>query len=37
VDIETLEDLRIVLKETGYSTKAITEIVKWYGSEHPIN
>jgi hypothetical protein len=37
VDIETLEDLRAVLKETGYSTKAITEIVKWYNGEHTFN
>jgi len=37
VDIETLDDLRAVLKETGYSNKAITEIIKWYESEPPIN
>ena len=37
MDIETLDDLEAVLKEIGYSTKAITEIMKWYSSEHPIN
>jgi len=35
VDIETLNDLREVLRETGYSSKAISEIVKWYNSENP--
>jgi hypothetical protein len=35
VDIETLNDLREVLRETGYSSKAIIEIVKWYNSENP--
>jgi predicted Ser/Thr protein kinase len=37
VEIETTDDLRAVLKETGYSNKAIAEIIKWYNSEHPIN
>jgi hypothetical protein len=37
VDIETIGDLRAVLKETGYSNKAIAEIIKWYESEQPIN
>jgi SOS response regulatory protein OraA/RecX len=37
VDIETTEDLRAVLKETGYSNKAIDEIIKWYEREPPIN
>jgi hypothetical protein len=37
VEIETTEDLRTVLKETGYSNKAIAEIIKWYNSKHPIN
>ena len=37
MDIETLNDLRIVLKETGYSSNAITEIIKWYNAEHIIN
>jgi DNA-binding transcriptional MerR regulator len=37
VDIETLDDLKAVLKETGYSNKAIAEIIKWYESEPPIN
>jgi hypothetical protein len=30
VDIETVEDLKKALKETGYSNKAIIEIMKWY-------
>jgi hypothetical protein len=37
VDIETVDDLRAVLKEIGYSNKAIAEILKWYSSEHPVN
>ena len=36
VEIETVDDLRTVLKETGYSKKAVDEIIKWY-NEHPIN
>jgi hypothetical protein len=36
VEIETIDDLRAVLKETGYSNKAVNEIVKWYSAEHPI-
>jgi hypothetical protein len=35
VDIETVADLKKALKETGYSSKAITEIMKWYTSEKP--
>ena len=30
VNIETVEDLKKALKEIGYSSKAITEILKWY-------
>jgi hypothetical protein len=30
VNIETVEELKKALKETGYSNKAITEIMKWY-------
>jgi predicted Ser/Thr protein kinase len=37
VEIETVDDLRAVLKETGYSKKAVDEIIKWYNAEHPIN
>jgi hypothetical protein len=37
VEIETLDDLKTVLKETGYSNKAITEIIKWYSAEPPVN
>jgi hypothetical protein len=37
VDIETLADLEAVLKETGYSNKAIAAIIRWYSNEHPIN
>jgi hypothetical protein len=37
VSIETADDLRTVLKEIGYSNKAVAEIIKWYTSEPPIN
>jgi hypothetical protein len=37
MDIKTVDDLRAVLKEIGYSNKAITEIVKWYTPEPPMN
>ena len=38
MDIETVEDLKQALKETGYSDKAITEIIKWYTTNHlPMN
>jgi hypothetical protein len=37
VDIETVDDLRTVLKEIGYSNKAIAEIIKWYTSEPSIS
>jgi hypothetical protein len=37
VNIETADDLKIVLKEIGYSAKAIAEIIKWYTSEPPMN
>jgi len=37
VEIETVDDLKAVLKETGYSNKAIAEIIKWYNFEDPIN
>jgi uncharacterized protein (UPF0335 family) len=30
VIIETVEDLKNALKGNGYSSKAITEILKWY-------
>jgi hypothetical protein len=32
VNIETVEDLKMALKEIGYSNKAITEIMKWYNT-----
>jgi hypothetical protein len=28
--VESLDDLKIMLKETGYSDRAINEILKWY-------
>jgi hypothetical protein len=34
MSIETVDDLRTVLKEIGYSNKAITEILKWYNSKN---
>ena len=37
MSIETTDDLKTVLKEIGYSNKAITEILKWYNSETPMN
>jgi hypothetical protein len=35
--IETVDDLKSVLKEIGYSSKAIAEIIKFYTSEPPMN
>ena len=37
MDIETMNDLRIVLKEVGYSSKAIAEIINWYSSKPQMN
>ena len=37
MNIETVDDLKAVLKEIGYSSKAIAEIAKWYTSESPMN
>jgi len=37
VDIETVGELRKVLKEIGYSSNAISEIIKWYNSKLPMN
>jgi hypothetical protein len=37
MNIETIDDLKTVLKEIGYSSKAIAEIAKWYTSKPPIN
>jgi hypothetical protein len=38
VNIETVEDLKKALKETGYSNKAISEIIKWYiTNDSPMN
>jgi hypothetical protein len=33
VNIETVGDLKRVLKEIGYSNQAIAEIMKWYTAE----
>jgi len=30
LDVESAEDLKTMLKEIGYSEKAIKEILKWY-------
>ena len=30
LDVESLDDLKKTLKETGYSDKAVSEILKWY-------
>jgi len=30
LDAESVEDLRRMLKEIGYSVKAVEEILKWY-------
>jgi len=35
LNIETIEDLKKTLKETSYSDKAITEIIKWYTTDDP--
>jgi len=38
VNIETVEDLKKALKKTGYSNKAIVEIIKWYNTNRsPMN
>ena len=37
MDIETMNDLRDILEEIGYSSKAIAEIIKWYTHEPPMN
>ena len=37
VSVETVEDLKRVLKEVGYSNKAVTEIIKWYTKGPPTN
>ena len=37
MDIETLDDLEAVLKETGYSNRAIAAIIRWYSNETPVN
>jgi hypothetical protein len=36
VNIETIDDLKLALKEVGYSNKAITEIIKWYNINRPL-
>lgn len=30
LSVESLDDLKRALKETGYSDKAVSEILKWY-------
>jgi hypothetical protein len=37
MDINTVDDLKTLLEEIGYSSKAITEIIKWYTAEPPVN
>jgi hypothetical protein len=37
MEIETVDDLRSILKEIGYSSKAISEIIKFYISEPPMS
>ncbi len=34
VNIETLDDLKRALTKSGYSDKAISEILKWYKATH---
>jgi len=31
LDVESVDDLKRMLKERGYSDRAIEEILKWYG------
>jgi hypothetical protein len=33
---ESLDDLKRMLKETGYSDKAVCEIIKWYKPSNSI-
>jgi hypothetical protein len=37
MEIETLDDLRTILKEIGYSSKAISEIIKFYTLDLSMN
>ena len=30
MDVESVEDLKRVLREVGYSDRAVEEILKWY-------
>jgi len=30
LDVESVEDLKMVLRNMGYSVKAVEEILKWY-------
>jgi predicted Ser/Thr protein kinase len=30
LDVESVEDLKRMLKEIGYSDRAVEEILKWY-------
>jgi hypothetical protein len=36
MNIETIADLQAVLKEIGYSNKAITAIAEWYTKDRPL-
>jgi hypothetical protein len=36
MNIETIADLKAALKEVGYSSKAITEIIKWYATNRAL-
>ena len=37
VNIENIADLKKALKENGYASDAIAEIVKWYTTDSPMN
>jgi len=38
MNIETIEDLKVTLKDSGYSNNAINEIIKWYSTKcSPVN
>jgi len=34
LDVESLDDLKRLLRETGYSDRAVVEILKWYRSDN---
>jgi len=37
LDVVSLEDLRRLLREIGYSSKAVEEILKWYKQSNAQN